>query len=98
MSARKEPKGAAFVIPIEKYVNARGQTRTRGVVGGETIEARDELVEYLKKNADAHEETPEETARARSFSGFGDGKLDPSQGRRTKIVLKRGGGRFPTAG
>lgn len=97
MSARKEPKGRAFLIPLEKYVNSRGEERTRGVVGGETDEARDELVNYLQEHADARLETPEETARARMFSGFGEGKMDASQGRRTKIVLKRRGGASSTA-
>jgi len=92
MSARKEPKGRAFLIPLESYVNARGETRTRGVAAGETVEAREELVDYLKKHADAHEETPGETAKARAFSGFGEGKMNASRGSRTKIVFKRGTG------
>ncbi len=98
MSANKEEADkAAFLIPVEKYVNARGEKRMRGAVGGDP-EAAEALIHLLEETADAHLETPEETAKARQFSGFGKGSMDASQGRRTKIVLKRRPGGFPTAG
>lgn len=96
MSARKEPK-AAFLLPVETYVNAKGEERTRAAIGGDE-EVAGKLIEFLKENADAHLETPEETNRARMFSGFGKGSMDASQGRRTLIVRKRRGGGFSTAG
>lgn len=97
MSARKEPKRAAFLIPVETYVNAKGEERTRAAIGGDE-EVAGKLIDFLKENADAHLETPEETGRARMFSGFGKGKMDANQGRRTRIVKpRRGGGGFSTA-
>lgn len=81
MSARKEPGSKfAFLLPVEKYTDAKGRSRMRAVVGGD-VEARDALVKHL-----------EETARAKMFSGFGNGRMDASRGSRTKVVYKRGTG------
>jgi len=92
MSARKEPGSKfAFLLPVEKYTDAKGRSRMRAVVGGD-VEARDALVKHLEETADAHVETPEETARAKMFSGFGNGRMDASRGSRTKVVYKRGTG------
>lgn len=99
MSAQKDSEmKAAFLLPVEEYVDKKGNKRTRAAVGGDP-EAADAMIKYLQETADAHLETPEETARARSFAGFGKGSMDASKGRRTKIVLKRrSGGGFPTVG
>lgn len=92
MSARKEPGSkVAFMLPVEKYTDGKGQQRMRAAIGGDE-EAADALVKYLEETADAHVETPQETARARMFTGIGEGKMDPSRASRTKLVFKRGTG------
>jgi|GEM_PF-5549259 len=93
MAARNEDEGGFGVfIPTERYIRGDGSSRTRGVVIGEG-QARDDLEEHLLRTYDGHFVSPKEEQLSRKlFSGHGDGHMDASQGRRTKLVYKRGTG------